>query len=69
MSSVFMERDSHLNALDQIYSYQKFEVDKADYLEFEKKVYFLERLAEVEVPGLVSNLTSFTVSFPQHTDL
>jgi DNA-binding CsgD family transcriptional regulator len=48
MSSLFMERNSPLNALDQIYSYQKFEVDKADYLEFEKKVYFLERLAEVE---------------------
>jgi hypothetical protein len=43
-----MKPDSPLNALDQIYSYQNFEVDKADYLEFEKKVYFLERLAEVE---------------------
>jgi DNA-binding CsgD family transcriptional regulator len=43
-----MEPNSPLNALDQIYSYQNFEVDKADYLEFEKKVYFLERLAEVE---------------------
>jgi DNA-binding CsgD family transcriptional regulator len=40
--------NSPLNALDQIFSYQEFEVDDADYLEFEKKVYFLERLAEVE---------------------
>ena len=43
-----MEPDSSQNALDQIYLYQKFEVDNADYLEFEKKVYFLERLSEVE---------------------
>jgi len=43
-----MESNSPLNALDQIYSYQNFEVDDADYLEFEKKVNFLERLAEVE---------------------
>jgi DNA-binding CsgD family transcriptional regulator len=43
-----MERNSPLNILDQIYSHQEFEVDKADYLEFEKKVFFLERLAEVE---------------------
>ncbi len=37
-----------MNALDQIYLYNTFEVDNADYLEFEKKVYFLERLSEVE---------------------
>ena len=43
-----MELNSAQNALDQIYSYQKFEVDNADYLEFEKKIYFLERLSEVE---------------------
>ncbi len=43
-----MEPNSPLNALDQIFSYQEFEVDSADYLEFEKKVSFLERLAEVE---------------------
>jgi DNA-binding CsgD family transcriptional regulator len=43
-----MERNSSPNAIDQIYLYQKFEVDSADYLEFEKKVYFLERLSEVE---------------------
>jgi DNA-binding CsgD family transcriptional regulator len=43
-----MEPNSPLNALDQIYSYQNFEVDDADYLAFEKKVCFLERLAEVE---------------------
>jgi len=43
-----MERNSPLNALDQIFSYQEFDLDKADYLEFEKKVYFLERMAEVE---------------------
>jgi DNA-binding CsgD family transcriptional regulator len=43
-----MEPNSPLNALDQIYSYQSFEVDDADYLEFEKKVYFLEKLSEVE---------------------
>ena len=43
-----MEPDSSPNALDQIYLYQKIEVDNADYLEFEKKVYFLERLSEVE---------------------
>jgi DNA-binding CsgD family transcriptional regulator len=43
-----MEPNSPLNALDQIFSFQDFEVDNADYLEFEKKVCFLERLAEVE---------------------
>jgi DNA-binding CsgD family transcriptional regulator len=43
-----MKPDSSLNPLNQIYLYQKFEVDNADYLEFEKKVYFLERLSEVE---------------------
>jgi DNA-binding CsgD family transcriptional regulator len=43
-----MEPNSHLRALDQMYSFQEFGVDSADYLEFEKKVYFLERLAEVE---------------------
>jgi DNA-binding CsgD family transcriptional regulator len=43
-----MEPNSHLNALDQIFSFQDFEVDNADYLEFEKKVCFLERLSEVE---------------------
>lgn len=43
-----MKPDSPLNLLDQIFSYQKFEVDDADYLEFEKKVCFLERLSEVE---------------------
>jgi hypothetical protein len=43
-----MEPNSHLRALDQMYSFQEFEVDNDDYLEFEKKVYFLERLAEVE---------------------
>jgi DNA-binding CsgD family transcriptional regulator len=43
-----METKSPLNALDQIFSSQEFEVDNADYLEFEKKVYFLDRLAEVE---------------------
>ena len=43
-----MEPNSPFNPLDQIFSYQKFEVDNADYLEFEKKVYFLERLSEVE---------------------
>jgi len=43
-----MDPNSSLNALDQIFSFQDFEVDNADYLEFEKKIYFLERLAEVE---------------------
>ncbi len=43
-----MEPNSPLNALDQVYLYQKIEVDNADYLEFEKKVHFLERLSEVE---------------------
>lgn len=43
-----MEPNSFPNAIDQIYLYQKFEVDNADYLEFEKKIYFLERLSEVE---------------------
>jgi DNA-binding CsgD family transcriptional regulator len=43
-----MEANSSLNAFDQVYLYQLFEVDNADYLEFEKKVYFLERLSEVE---------------------
>jgi DNA-binding CsgD family transcriptional regulator len=43
-----MEPNSPLIALDQVYLSQQFEVDNADYLEFEKKVYFLERLSEVE---------------------
>jgi DNA-binding CsgD family transcriptional regulator len=43
-----MEPNSSQNPLDQIYLYQIFEVDNADYLEFEKKVCFLERLSEVE---------------------
>ena len=43
-----MERNSAQNALDQIFSLQEFEVDNADYIEFEKKVNFLERLSEVE---------------------
>jgi DNA-binding CsgD family transcriptional regulator len=43
-----MEQNSAQNALDQIFSFQGFEVDNADYLEFEKKFYFLERLSEVE---------------------
>jgi DNA-binding CsgD family transcriptional regulator len=43
-----MEPNSSLNALNQVYLYQNIEVDNADYLEFEKKVYFLERLSEVE---------------------
>jgi DNA-binding CsgD family transcriptional regulator len=43
-----MEPNSSPNAIDLIYLVQKFEVDDADYLEFEKKVYFLERLSEVE---------------------
>jgi DNA-binding CsgD family transcriptional regulator len=36
------------NVLDQIFSLQEFDVDNADYTEFEKKVNFLERLSEVE---------------------
>jgi DNA-binding CsgD family transcriptional regulator len=43
-----MEPNSPFNPLDQIFSHQKFELDDADYLEFEKKVYFLEKLSEVE---------------------
>jgi DNA-binding CsgD family transcriptional regulator len=43
-----MKPDSPSNAINQIYLYQQFEVDNADYLEFEKKAYFLERLSEVE---------------------
>jgi DNA-binding CsgD family transcriptional regulator len=43
-----MEPNSPLKALDQIFSCQKFDVDNDDYLEFEKKVYFLEKLSEVE---------------------
>ena len=43
-----MEPDSAQNALDQIFSFQEFDVDDADYLEFKKKIYFLERLSEVE---------------------
>jgi DNA-binding CsgD family transcriptional regulator len=43
-----MTTNSPLNPLDQIFSTQEFEVDNTDYLEFEKKVYFLERLSEVE---------------------
>jgi DNA-binding CsgD family transcriptional regulator len=37
-----------LDILEQIFSLQKFEVDDADYVEFEKKLTFLERLSEVE---------------------
>jgi DNA-binding CsgD family transcriptional regulator len=48
-----MELNSPLNALDQIFSTQEFEVDNTDYLEFEKKVYFLERLAEVENSSVI----------------
>jgi DNA-binding CsgD family transcriptional regulator len=43
-----MGLNSAQNALDQIFSFQEFEVDNADYIEFEKKVNFLERLSEVE---------------------
>jgi DNA-binding CsgD family transcriptional regulator len=43
-----MEPNSAQNTLNQIFSFQEFEVDKADYIEFEKKVSFLERLSEVE---------------------
>jgi DNA-binding CsgD family transcriptional regulator len=43
-----MEPNSPLNTLDQIFSCQIFEVDNADYLEFDKKAYFLERLSEIE---------------------
>jgi hypothetical protein len=43
-----MEADSPIRALNQIYSAKKLEVDESDYPEFEKKVYFLKRLAEVE---------------------
>lgn len=40
--------NSHIEVLNQIFSFQKLEVTNADYIEFEKKVCFLERLAEVE---------------------
>lgn len=43
-----MESDSPMAALNQIYSAGANEVDESDYLEFEKKISFLERLAEVE---------------------
>ena len=47
-----MEPNSPLNPLDQIFSYQEFKVDSADYLEFEKKASLLKRLAEVENSSL-----------------
>lgn len=40
--------NSQIEVLNQIFSFQKLEVTNADYIEFEKKVCFLERLAEVE---------------------
>ena len=43
-----MDLNSQLKALDLIYTFQNFEIDGDDYIEFEKKVYFFERLAEVE---------------------
>jgi DNA-binding CsgD family transcriptional regulator len=43
-----MKPNSPLNPLDQIFSHQIFDVDDADYMEFEKKVCLLERLSEVE---------------------
>jgi len=43
-----METGPSRNPLDHIFFYQQFEVDSTDYLEFENKVYFLERLSEVE---------------------
>lgn len=43
-----MEQNFAHKALDQIFSLQEFEVDNADYLEFKRKVDFLERLSEVE---------------------
>jgi len=43
-----MELKSNLDLLHQIYSFQKFEVTGSDYAEFEKKLYFFDRLAEVE---------------------
>lgn len=52
LSSIFMEPNSPLNALEQIFSYQDFEVDSAEYLEFEKKASLLKRLAEVENSSL-----------------
>jgi DNA-binding CsgD family transcriptional regulator len=47
-----MEPNSPLNPLDQIFSHQEFEVDSADYLEFEKRASLLRRLAEVENSSL-----------------
>jgi DNA-binding CsgD family transcriptional regulator len=43
-----MELKSNLESLHQIYSFQKFEVTSSDYAEFEKKLCFFDRLAEVE---------------------
>lgn len=43
-----MKTDPALNPLYNTFFYQQFEVDSVDYLEFEKKKYFLERLSEVE---------------------
>jgi DNA-binding CsgD family transcriptional regulator len=48
VNCIFMKPGSSYNALNQVYLYQNIEVDNADYLEFEKKVCFLERLSEVE---------------------
>jgi hypothetical protein len=47
-----MDPNSPLNTLDQIFSYQEFELDSADYTEFEKKASLLKRLAEVENSSL-----------------
>lgn len=43
-----MKTDPALNSLYNTFFNQQFEVDSVDYLEFEKKKYFLERLSEVE---------------------
>jgi len=43
-----MDPNSPFNTLDQIFSYQEFDVDSADYAEFDKKASLLKRLTEVE---------------------
>jgi DNA-binding CsgD family transcriptional regulator len=48
-----MKPDSPLNILDQIWSARKLELLEEDYIEFEKKIVFLERLAEVENSSVI----------------
>lgn len=58
-----MKTGSSTDMLEKVYAAAKPEVDASDYIEFEKKIIFLERLAEVEnssVLVLDFNLKKYT---------